>query len=100
MGLSKPRGRYDSQFRRKAAQLVQESDVSLQQIADELGVASATLARWVKAVEEEENAKPLTASERNELKQLRKENKRIRMEREILKKAGAFFAAKKTPSHG
>ena len=64
-------------------------------VAKDLGIAKSVIARWVKEARTEARQKPpgaVTSSERDELARLRKENKVLRMEREILKKAAAFFA--------
>jgi len=57
-----------------------------------LGIASNILYRWKQHIEEQQQGKELAEDEREELKRLRKENKNLRMEKEILKKASAFFA--------
>jgi transposase len=64
-------------------------------MALELGIGETALRRWVAEAEIEAGRGPeraLTKSEREELRTLRRENQRLRMEREILKKATAFFA--------
>ena len=59
-----------------------------------LGIASNILYRWKDRFEAQLEGKVLSEGERSELKQLRKEVKTLRMEKEILKKASAFFAKK------
>lgn len=61
------------------------------QPSDDLGIAPVTLRTWVEASRPKPEV-PLTDDERTELKRLRKENRELKMEREILKKATAFFA--------
>ena len=64
-------------------------------VALELGLGESALRRWVHQDEIDAGgggSGALTSSERGELAQLRRENRRLRMEREILKKATAFFA--------
>ena len=87
--------RYPDQFKREAVDLVKITDRPIRQIADELGVADQALRNWICADEAGRGGSPgkLATDEREELKALLKENKRLRMEREILKKAAAFFAA-------
>ena len=87
--MSRKQHRYPDQFKREAVELVRITDRPVRQIAEEIGVADQTLRNWVAADEAERGGGPgrLAADEREELKQLRKENKRLRMEREILKKA-------------
>ncbi|MGK2954196.1 MAG: transposase [Solirubrobacterales bacterium] len=93
--MPKPTKPYPDQFKREAVELVKITDRPIRQIAEEIGVADQTLRNWIAADEAARGAVPgrLASDEREELKALRKENKRLRMEREILKKAAAFFAA-------
>jgi len=60
--------------------------------AKSLGISDGSLAAWVKAVKAAEVPGALDANERAELERLRKENKDLRMDREILRKAAAYFA--------
>jgi transposase len=85
---------YPPEFRREAVELVRSSGRPLPQIADELGVSPQSLRNWVKQVQLDsgERRDGLTSDEREELRRLRRENKRLEQEREILKKAAAFFA--------
>jgi transposase len=82
---------YPAEFRVEAVRRVRNSDESLVAIATDLGVAIPTLRRWVEASRPKPEV-PLGDDERTELKRLRKEVRELRMEREILKKATAFFA--------
>jgi len=86
---------YPPEFRREAIRLVRASDEEhpIPRIAKDLGVTAETLRNWVK--QDEINAgerEGLTTEEREELGRLRRENKVLRQEREILRKAAAFFA--------
>ncbi|MEX2272436.1 MAG: transposase [Vicinamibacterales bacterium] len=82
---------YSSEFKAEAVRLVRTSSDSLHKIAREMGVAPGTLRLWVDATRPRPDV-PLTDDERNELKRLRRENRVLREEREILKNATAFFA--------
>ena len=88
--------RYPEEFRREAVQLALSSDGSRAAVARRLGVNETTLRNWVAAqlAEEARPSDPLavTGSEFEELRRLRKENAELRMEREILRKAAAYFA--------
>ena len=91
----KKRRRFTPEFQADAVKLVQQTGQSIRKIAEELGIDFGTLARWVKRAETDAGRGPpgaLTTAERDELQRLRRENERLRMEREILKKAAAFFA--------
>ena len=85
------RRRFSPEFRAEAVRLVQSTDESLSAIARELGVATATLHAWVEAARPAPR-EPLSEDERSELLRLRRETRQLRMERDILKKATAFFA--------
>jgi transposase len=82
---------YSPEFRAEAIRRVRTSDESLHRIAKDLGVSDQTLRAWVEASRPKPEV-PLTDDERSELRRLRKEVRELRMEREILKKATAFFA--------
>jgi transposase len=89
---------YTKEFKQEAVKLVIEHGYSEHEAAARLGINSKNIYRWVK----KENAleqgivktNPLTADQ-IELIRLRKENDRLKMEKEILKKAAAFFANEK-----
>jgi transposase len=71
--------------------LVRNSSDALTKIARDLGIQPKTLRTWLEATRPPAAA-PLTTDERTELVQLRRDNRRLREERDILKKATAFFA--------
>ena len=81
------------EFKVSAARLVTEQGYSVAEAAKSLGVDAGSIRGWVKKFSEEAGeASGGEAGLKAELKQLREENKRLRLEREILKKATAFFA--------
>lgn len=84
--------RYSEQFKREAVELVKVSGRSIPEIAPELGVSEQGLRNWVNKARGEASGETLTKDERAELRALRRENRTLKMEREILKKAAAFFA--------
>ena len=83
---------YTKEFKEEAVALVREQGYSVPEAARSLGIASNILYRWKERFEAQLEGKVLSEDERDELKQLRKEVKALRMEKEILKKASAFFA--------
>lgn len=84
---------YPPAFKAEAVQLARSSDKSVGAVAKDLGIADQTLRTWVRQAEVEGGARDgLTPGEREELRHLRREVRTLRQEREILKKAAAFFA--------
>jgi transposase-like protein len=82
---------YSPEFRAEAVRRVRNSDAPLKAIAADLGIAPITLRAWIAASRPKPET-PLTEDERTELQQLRTQVRELEMEREILKKATAFFA--------
>jgi transposase len=83
---------YPKEFKNEAVALVLDQGYSVPDAAKSLGIAANMLYRWKELHEQQITGKALVEDEREELKRLRKENKELRMEKEILKKASAFFA--------
>ena len=83
---------YSKEFKEESVALVREQGYSVPKAAKSLGIASNMLYRWKERFEAQLEGKVLSQDERDELKHLRKEVKTLRMEKEILKKASAFFA--------
>ncbi len=87
---------FSADFKAEAVRLCRVGDRSIAQVAKDLDLTETALRDWLKRAPPEasrgtENA-ALSTSERDELSELRKRVKRLEMEREILKKAAAFFA--------
>jgi transposase len=82
---------HSNAFREEAVRQVRESGKPLSRMALELGVNYSTLRAWVKEADTPPGER-LSESERAELRRLRSEVRQLRLEREILKKATAFFA--------
>lgn len=83
---------YSKEYKEEAVALVHEQGYSVPEAAKSLGIANNMLYRWKENIEAQAEGKVMSSDERDELKQLRKEVKALRMEKEILKKASAFFA--------
>jgi transposase len=90
--MPRTRPPYPPEFRRQAVELIR-SGVSIKEAAGDLGVSEQTLRNWVRQGDVDAGrAEGLTTDEREELRRLRRENRRLQQEREILKAAAAFFA--------
>jgi transposase len=91
--MSRPARRYPEEFKREAVGLVRQGR-SLRDVAESLGCSDQSLRIWVKQAEVDIGERDgLTSGEREELRRLRRENARLKQEREILKRAAVFFAA-------
>ena len=94
--MTRKRKHYSKQFKIDAVQLVTEQGFDVSEAARNLGIHHSSLRRWKRQLESDGNqafpGKGNMSAEKQELDRLRKENKRLRMERDILKKATAFFA--------
>jgi len=90
---------FTKEFKEGAVKLVLDEGRTPSQVARDLDLTSSALAKWV-AREKADRGKGrpglLTTAEREEIAKLRKENRELRMERDILKKAAAFFAKEST----
>jgi transposase len=95
--VSGKRKKYTPEFREQAARLVIETGRPIAHVAVEIGVGEQLLGRWVRLAQQRagsgDTAAVLDADERAELERLRKENTELRLDREFLKKAAAFFAS-------
>lgn len=93
--MSKKRRSYTREFKAEAVRLVTEEGYSMAEAARSLGIHANLLSTWKQKSESELAAAAngsLSGEEKEELRRLRAENKRLRMERDILKKATAYFA--------
>jgi transposase len=85
------RRRYSDEFKEESVKLITEQGYTVSEAARNLDINVSMLSRWQRELSPEYDGS-IAADEKAELQQLRKENKTLRMEREILKKAAAFFA--------
>ena len=92
----KNRNRYSKEFKVEAVRLITEEDNSASVVARELGVHPTTLSRWKKEFAEDPSCsfpgKGYMKPEKEELARVKRENRRLRMENEILKKTVGYFA--------
>lgn len=91
--MARDRRKFSEEFKLETVQLVKNSGKSIREVAKELDLTESSLRYWVQQHEIDGGEKEgLTTSEREELVRLRRENMQLKVERDILKKATAFFA--------
>jgi transposase len=93
------RRRFTDEFKASAVRLVLEEGKTVSEVSRDLDLVQSALGNWVKQARVDRGAGPpgvVTSAEREELSRLRAEVRTLRMEREILKKAAAFFAKEST----
>jgi transposase len=91
----KPRRIFTDEQKAEAVGIVNKSDKSIHQVAEEMGLSESALRRWIKQAQSAQqpvSAGELTSPERKELIALRRDLKRVEMERDFLKKVATFFA--------
>ena len=89
------RRKFTAEFKREVVELCRRGDRSIGQVARDLGLNETSVRHWLQQAEVDAGRGPegaLTTQERDELRRLRRENRVLLEEREILKKAAAFFA--------
>jgi transposase len=97
--MPRTRPPYPPAFRAEAVRLIRSGLKPLSEIAKDMGVSDQTLRNWVRQADVDEGSRDgLTSTEKEELRWLRRENRVLREEREILRKAAAFFASRETGS--
>jgi transposase len=91
--MPKTRPAYPDEFRREAVQMLRAGRTP-RELAESLGVSEQTLRNWRRQdqVDRHERDDGITTDEREELARLRRENARLKQERDLLKRAAAFFA--------
>jgi transposase len=84
---------YPPEFRERAVELARQREKPVSQIAKDLGISETCLRRWMDRADVDDGVKPgLAGDERKELAELRRRNRVLEMEIEILKRASAYFA--------
>lgn len=86
-----PKRTFSKEFKEDAVRLITEQGYKLSEAARNLDIGANTLSRWRREFEEQDGVDNGSLDEKAELKRLREENRQLKMEREILKKAAAFF---------
>ena len=91
--MPRTRPPYPPEFRAEAVKLARPSEKPLSELARDFGVSTETLRNWLRQQQIDTGKREgVTTDEREELRRLRKENKVLKEEREVLRKATAFFA--------
>ena len=92
--MPRTRPPYPPEFRAEAVELIRSGTKSYRQLSRDVGVSDQTLRNWVRQADIDAGRRHdgLTTGERDELRRLRAENRTLRMERDLLKKAAVFFA--------
>ena len=93
--MGKSRRKHSREFKLEAVKLVLEQGLSVAEAARNLGIHANILRNWKLKYAADQEDPSLTEDERMEMARLRAENRRLKMERDILKKATAFFANEK-----
>ena len=97
--MSKSRPPYPAEYRAELVRLVREEGRTPFDLAKEFEPSAQSITNWVAQAEIDKGQRPgLTSDEKAELKRLRSENRVLRMEKDLLEKAAAFFASKNTPT--
>lgn len=96
MSQKRSRQKYTKEFKSDATKLVTEQGYSCSEVGQRLGIHPTNVSRWIRELHQDNKPPADGTASRSELeaeiKRLRKENNQLHMEREILKKAAAFFA--------
>lgn len=82
------------EFRQRAVELVRQGDKRLAAVAKDLGISESCLRNWTRQADVDDNGglAELTSAEKKELAELRRKNRQLELENEILKRAAAYFA--------
>lgn len=87
------RRRFTREFKQEAVDLVLKQQMTVKQAADDLGIGKSSLDKWIRDFQKRaRDPNALSESELDELKRLRKENRILKMERDLLKKTTVYFA--------
>lgn len=92
--MGSTRRKFTQEYKAEAVELVINSGRSVAEVARNLGINEGTLGNWLNKAKKDGSVteKPLSVSERTELEVMKKELQRVKMERDFLKKAAAWFA--------
>lgn len=86
------RRKHSSEFKMEAVRMAERGELAISQVARDLGICESLLHRWLKQFGKGSDGRGVTPAEHEELIRLRRELRIVKEERDILKKATAFFA--------
>jgi len=94
--MSQKRRQFDANFKLQVVQMIKDQGLSISQVCQDMNLGETAVRRWLKQMGAEQAGqsgigKPLT-SEQQRIRQLEAENRQLRMDNDILKKASAFYA--------
>lgn len=94
--MTQKRRAFDANFKMTVVRMIKDQGLSVSQVCEDMDLGETAVRRWLKQVQAEQSGqsgigKPLTA-EQQSIRQLEAENRQLRMDNDILKKASAFFA--------
>lgn len=90
--------KFPAEFKRDVVRVARRGDLKLAEVAVDFGVAEETVRRWMRQADIDDGVKEgLTTAEQQEVVRLRRENRRLEMENEILRRAAAYFAKDALP---
>ncbi len=90
--IRRPRRKFSNEFKRDAVEIVRSSDRSIAEVARELGIYDSSLGSWVRQDQVNRGERDgVSSNDKDRLLELERENARLRMERELLKRAVAFW---------
>lgn len=88
--------KFSDEYKTDAVKMVLENGISALKVSKDLGIGHSTLSKWVKLYRSETGGQIDQIKDQEELRKLRAENQKLRIERELLKKAAVFFATERS----
>ena len=90
--------KFPAEFKRDVVTVARRGDLSVAEVAVDFGIAEETVWRWMRQADINDGIKDgLTSAEQEEIVQLRRDKRRLEMEKEILRSAAAYFARDALP---
>ena len=83
---------FSEEYKKDAVKMVVDNGISAAKVSKDLGIGRSTLEKWLRSYRSSTESQVVSINEREELRKLKAENHKLRLERELLKKAAVFFA--------